>query len=478
MKKVLGIIVILAVVLFGSYFAMGLITEHTLKKTVNMVNQSNELFVEFLEYKRGWFKSQATINWRLRVPARITKNDQEQLVTIPAKEYKGSVPLNINHGPIIYANNKILFGLGDADIHLTLPEEYQEYFNKMYSDKSVMPILDLNVFVNYLNNTKFIANVPHFNLISNDNQTQMISSGITSEVNLSPKLNRVIASLNINDLTFIKEHQKVVIGKISSDCNLKYTKNGLYIGNAHVMFPSILVTNKDQTILKLSQFEISSESHVLKSLFNSNLKLDLDQLFTHGSNYGPAHVMFSLKNLDAKTLAEINHIVSSMQPSTDTERQQLLLSVLPKLPSLLSKGAGIKLSDVTINTPDGLIQGSIELNLPSAAIENPFQLLQKIQGNCKLSISANMLKSIVHASLKQKNNVALQLQQASMPTTTQPSASDVKQQIAAQTDEKIAQLVQSGVIIMQGDHYTLDANLADGHLTINSKAFTPSMLQF
>ena len=145
---------------------------------------------------------------------------------------------------------------------------------------------------------------------------------------------------------------------------------------------------------------------------------------------------------------------------------------------MLSKGAGIKLSDVTINTPDGLIQGSIELNLPSAAIENPFQLLQKIQGNCKLSISANMLKSIVHASLKQKNNVALQLQQASMPTTTQPSASDVKQQIAAQTDEKIAQLVQSGVIIMQGDHYTLDANLADGHLTINSKAFTPSMLQF
>ena len=146
MKKILGLISAIVAILLGSYFAMGWLTERTLKKTVNLVNQSNEFFVEFTQYNRGWFKSLATIKWRLRIPARITKNNQYQLGTIPSKDYNGSLPIEISHGPIIYNNSKVLFGFGEANIHFTLPKEYENYFNKIYSNKSTKPVLDLNVF--------------------------------------------------------------------------------------------------------------------------------------------------------------------------------------------------------------------------------------------------------------------------------------------------------------------------------------------
>ena len=46
MKKLIGLVVIIAALVLGGYYGMGLVTERTLKKNVAIINQSNCLFVD------------------------------------------------------------------------------------------------------------------------------------------------------------------------------------------------------------------------------------------------------------------------------------------------------------------------------------------------------------------------------------------------------------------------------------------------
>ena len=73
MKKLAGLIIILAVLILGGYYGMGVLTERTIKKNIEVINQSNGLFAQIEQYNRGWFSSDAKIKWRLHVPERWLK---------------------------------------------------------------------------------------------------------------------------------------------------------------------------------------------------------------------------------------------------------------------------------------------------------------------------------------------------------------------------------------------------------------------
>ena len=43
MKKLAGLIIILAVLILGGYYGMGVLTEKTIKKDIAIINQSNRI---------------------------------------------------------------------------------------------------------------------------------------------------------------------------------------------------------------------------------------------------------------------------------------------------------------------------------------------------------------------------------------------------------------------------------------------------
>jgi len=46
MKKLAGLIIILAVLILGGYYGMGFLTERTIKRNINVINQSNGLYAD------------------------------------------------------------------------------------------------------------------------------------------------------------------------------------------------------------------------------------------------------------------------------------------------------------------------------------------------------------------------------------------------------------------------------------------------
>jgi uncharacterized protein YdgA (DUF945 family) len=510
MKKIVGLVVVLAAIILGSYYGMGVITERTLKKNLAIVNQSNGLVVRVTQYERHWFTSNAILDWNLHIPARNVKDANGQITAIPAKDYEIRMPLSISHGPVIFADSTVKFGLGYAKTDLDLPKEYTEELDKQYTADSVKPRINTSIFVNYLNNCRLLVNVPPFKLVTKQGNSEFEWLGMLSDISISSKMSHVDGSVTVDGVNLTKEDMKAALGKTTSDYDLHRTEMGLFLGDANLSFPSFLITKKDQKIFEIEQFDVHSNSDVSQGLFSSDFKSMLDKVYANGKVYGPGVVELSIKNLDAQILAKINEQITNIQQGSDNQRQQTLLNLIPELPKLVSKGAELVIPKLSMVMPEGPINGNLSIVFPHENIPNPFQLMQKIQGEGKLQIAAPVFKNFLQDSIKRR--LLAQLSQpaptATAPTeqpapaagtdsteqpasaaatapTAQPApqpttvnAQDIEQQSAAQAEERIASLIQSGTLTMAGTDYVISIKLSQGQLTVNNQPFNPAMIQF
>ncbi len=485
MKKLAGLIIILAVLVLGGYYGMGILTENTIKKNVEVINQSNGLFADIQQYNRGWFSSDAKIKWRLHVPERVVKDSDGNSQTVAAQDYQMEMPLAIHHGPVIYANNHLRFGLGYAETQFPFPEQYNKQFDEMFSKDSVKPQLDLSIFVNYLNKSAVELSLPNFKLISKDGTGNFDWMGMTSSTSMSSNLDKVSGDVVITGLNIAKDDTRVTMGKATSEFDLHQTPGGLYLGDASFTLPSFDVTVKDQQMFGFSELVLSSSSDIEDHLFNTHFTAELNSLFANGQSYGPAEFEVSLRNLDADVLSKINQQATAMQNGTDAERQQAMMALLPELPKLFSKGAEFEISKLNVKLPQGTVDGSLLVSLPKSDNTNPFELIQKVQGNAKLRVPTVVVKQLMQQSVMQQMAKQPEMQQALVaqlqsndPAKANQPAPTPEQLAAMQTDKQIATLEQSGLITTDGTDYVIEVALDQGKFSINGKPFDPSMLKF
>ena len=534
MKKIMGLVVIIAALVLGGYYGMGLVTERTLKKNVGIINHTNGVFIDIQGYDRGWFTSTAALVWHLHVPEHIEKSQDGQTSTVPAKEFSLQMPLKVYHGPFIFSENHVHFGLGYARSNIALPQEFTQKFSNLFTEQSDKPELDVSLFVNYLNNSRLHVDLPSFKLTTKQGGDQFEWLGMDSDVSVSSNLRKIDGNFSIDGFSMTKDKVKATLGKVSSAYNLHESDTGLYLGEASLSVPSFVVTeNSTRKLLEVNQFSIRTGSGVENDLFSSYFKASLDKLVAQDKSYGPAHLELSIKNLDAQVLAEINQQTSKIQQGTDTERQQALLAILPNLPRLFGKGAEFEVSKLSFVVPEGEINGDLLVSLPAGNTGNPFQLLQKVQGHGKLKVPVSVVRSLVMASVKQNlqnqpnvqqvmmkqinNNVADQKAQTSTapsdspassvktgataaappatpPQTTDPvqgkptqdssaqgnplTAVELEKEATTQTSQKLSALEQSGLLSLQGKEYVIELSLLQGQLSVNGKPFNQSMIQF
>lgn len=490
MRKVAGLVVILAVLILGGYYGMGIATERAVRHNLEAINKSNGLFVKIVEYKRKWFSSTALLDWRLQVPERIVKSGDGQSVTVPAQDFEMQMPMVIHHGPIIFANNTVKFGFGYAHTEIPLPAKYNPQFDELFTGESVKPILNLSMFVNYVNNSLVEISIPSFKLIAKKDGQKFDWLGMTSSVDLSSDASKIKGEFTVDGMMFTKDDVKAQVGEINTDYNLQKSDTGLYLGDANMSLPSISVTNKDEKLFELTDFDIHSSCDVESGLFGSQFKLSIDKIFATGKSFGPGNLEIAVKNLDADVLARINQQVNQTQNGTEAERQQALLAIIPEVPKLFSRGAEFEISELSFVMPQGTIEGNLQVNLPAGDSSNPFELMQKIRGKSKLKVPAEVIKLILNESNKQKilsqqnpaaqpvdqSNVAAAI--VSATSTTPEPAADVAQQSIAMSDAQVNSMLQSGLIVQDGSYYVVELSLDNGNLQVNGKPFSAEMIKF
>ena len=503
MRKLAGLVVVLAALILGSYYGMGIITERTLKKNIAMMDQSNGVFIEMEQYHRGLYRSTALLNWRIQIPERTIKNQEGVDVIVPAKDYKMQVPIDIYHGPVMIVGSKPMFGLGFARSQVTLSKTNAEELAKTYSPASIVPVLNLRIFVNYVNSSSLDVNIPAFKLITKEGNSQLEWSGMTSNVDITSSTKQVNGHVTIDGIHFQKEKMIANLGKVVSDFDLHQTNLDMYMGKGNVSFSSFIVMQDDKKTLDVQNLDVHSTNDIHDGLFSAQVKLTLAHLLSADKIYGPASLDVSLNNLDAEILAKINRQANELQQQgSNADHQKALLMLMPELPKLLAKGARLEVSEASVTMPEGIIKGNLLISLPAEGTDNPFQLIQKMKGQGKIMFSAAVLKQLMNTSVKQslQKQAALQAsiitpvpdnapdpEAATAPAsavTAAPEAEvpapkvDDQETIAKQADEKLANMVQSGLLSLQGSDYVVDFKLAEGKLEINGKPFDSAMMSF
>ncbi|PJD91514.1 MAG: hypothetical protein CK424_06820 [Legionella sp.] len=483
MKKWIGLSTVFAAVLAGSYYGMGVMTERTLKKNINILNQSDGVTVTLQHYHRGWFHSHADLKWTLQVPK---KPDAQQNSVKSAdaldKIYYIDIPLDIFHGPMIFSDSKLWFGFGYAHSNVVLPEVYEQQFQAVYDKNSTIPPLNISVFVNYLAKTTIQLNIPSFKLIAKAGKSKFKWMGMQVTINVSANKKHLQGNLLVKGFTWFHEGMKGIHGPVNSDFDLSLREDNLYLGTAHLNLPSLVLLKGQQQVLSLIDAHLTSTSDIKDGLYNTALSANINRASFQNRQYGPSSLEISVRNLDAVTLSKMNTKLNESSNYSDRDRQGVLLSLIPDLPALLCKGAQLKMSHLELNLPEGKLNAAINIELPNEQISNPFQLLQKINGEGKITVSPAVLTHWLQQPIRQKivTKLKSELAAPSGPLVVVPQANvpaqNIEAQVIAKTAEKIQELISLGVLTQVGSDYVLNLKFSNGKLFVNDHPFTSSML--
>jgi uncharacterized protein YdgA (DUF945 family) len=475
MKKIAGLVVILAILVLGGYYGMGIATERTVRHNVDVINQSNGLMANIESYKRGWFTSTAMLDWKLHIPEHMVNDGNE---TVPAQDFEMKMPLVIHHGPIIFTKGAVKFGLGYASTDLALPAQYADQFNNAFTSESTKPKLDLGLFVGYLNSSDLEMSIPAFKLIAKQGG-EFDWKGMNSSTTVTSNADKIDGKMQVDGMQFTQNDVKGTFGALTSEYNLHKVANGLYLGDANLSAPSIIVTQKDQTLFELNDFKFDSSSDIDDNLFSSHFKASVNKIVANGQTFGPGNLEISVRNLDATVLARINEQASRAKHGTDAEKQQALFAMLPEVPKLFSRGAELEISDLSFTMPKGTISGSLSVSLPKGETNNPFEMIPKIHGKGNLKVPADMLSMALKETNKQKllnQNEAASA--ANIPAAAPAVTPEIMQKAAEMTTTQLTAMTQSGLIEKQGDYYVIELTLDQGKLMVNGKLFNPAMMKF
>lgn len=487
MKKFTGLGVIFLALVLGLYYAMGYFTENKVRESLNIINQTNGLTANLSQYKRGWFSSEALIDWQLRVPERVMQASGNQLQTIAAKNYQLQIPFTIYHGPVIFSDRGIKFGFGYAHTSLPLPDEYRQRFNDLFAPSSSEPKLEMSFFVNYLNRSKLHVAVPAFKLIAKQGSAQFEWLGMKTTTHISSSRDQVSGNIFLEGFRLSRENLITAMSNVTSHYKLYKTTAGLYTGKASLSFPAFSVTHKGEKLLELDEFAVQSDTDIDAGLFSSSFQSSIDKIIFNNQTYGPGNLQAAVRNLDANALERINVQANQIQHGPGLESQKAMLAIIPELPKLFSKGAEFEVSKMTFVMPQGEIAGNMLISLPKEEVVNPFQLVQKIQGTGKLKVPVQVFHELLSESIKHKLVLQHKPQPLPSPTSPQPatpaaqnlgSTTDISQQAISIADKQLTGMVNSGLLIQQGSDYLIEVKLSQGQLLVNDKPFNSAMMAF
>lgn len=493
--RLLAVFVVLVIVLLGGYYAMGVGTEMTLKRNISLLNRSNgqvndSVAVAIESYQRGWFNSHATLKWTLTVPDSTSTDMLHRTVMTPHKVYTFEVPLDIHHGPVMWADSKLLMGLGYARTHMGLPAGYEKELDKVYNLKSARLTYDINILVSFLNKTTIQLKVPNYKLLAKKGSDYFQWLGLKTEIEVSGNKQRLQGNLALDGFSWLKNGIQGTLGAVTGDYDIHQELGSLYVGKAQISLPSLVVSTRDQEILRIINAQLSSESDIQKGLFHSSISASLSNLAWSDRVYSNGALDISFKNFDADVLAAINRKLNEAQRISQSS-QSMVWSLLPDLPALLSKGAQLNMSNFTFSMPDGHVKADASLSLPNEVMTNPFQLLQKINGISHLRISPSvitnwmqtMMRHTVQIKMQKQvlNQAAIQAQAAAggviqdQPLPSLDNAA-IEDQVTARVSEKMHEWIDSGVLVQDGEDYLIIFKLINGKLFINGHPFSPALL--
>lgn len=440
MKKLTATLVSLAAVTLVAYYIMGSVVENTFNKQLNAIPKNPVFGMKLDEYKRGLFSATANLVVDVHTPEKIV----DATVVAKAEDIQFTLPLEISHGPFIVTDYGVRFGMGEV---------------------STSPQSHFSALVSYFNHTIWGYNFPGFSMTSNDVKFQW--KGFSTRASISSNVDDIDSKFTFFGIEGSSDRSLVKIDKIDWHLNLNQTKDGLWLEQFHLTLPAVVIQEQDKKSIELEALDFKVGSDEANGGLNIDWNLSLNKVLAEGKTYGPIAIHLSLKNLDAVTMAKTHKLEWEMLQNNQPPELQIATLAF-QLPQLLSRGAELELSTFNVTLPEGNVTGNFKLSLPKNESGDINQLLKKAKGEGQFKASIDAVKALIISLNKQESSTQTQV----VDSTTSPETNTPSQASAF-----LQNLVDKGVLKVEGTDYVVDFKLEDQHVTVNGKDFNPDMLK-
>jgi len=438
MKKMVSLLVILAILAVGLPYFFGREAETQYRKYIDLISLNSSIPLKVSAYDRGIWSSKAITEIPVGGPF-ILKFHHRVL-----------------HGPVMFDRTPgkpkgFQWGMALVASAPNLMETQYGEVHKAFGDED--PISWKSLFA-FNGNVQTFIHSPAKEYTA-ENGATINWQGLEGQFTTDLLLVTLKGKLNIPGL---KAKSGVFDGGIqgfSLEVDEKRSESNLWVGKVLMAVDNVLL-NEPQKGFELTTIKIDGESSEQNRLFNVLWTFDLTRAVMPSGTYGPMEILVRLLNMDSDAMNEIQHL----SPGT-AKTQEIPKPIIRKL---LEKNPTLVIENSKLTLPEGDVLINAKFSMGGANIPETFDdsiYLKTLNGD----LDALLPKSLLEKAITQ--HVTMLLSQDPQYSSMLPD--NQKAELQRQTDQKIEKYKQEGLVMDKEDRYEVKFSVKDGKIMANGK---------
>lgn len=374
MKKLgLSVGIVLGVLFLAPTF-IGDFVESKFNETVNNLASHPSIEVVDSKFEKQWFTGSSTLTIR-------TKGDLDEF-----QAFDITVIDNIYFGPVIFSDEGVGFNLSQSQSQLS--------FNELLVDDEVVKLINDNLSMrsqityglDY--ESSFILNE-----ISTEEDGNTMTFGemkgeftLSNDQTIQGIFNWEGIQFNGPTATFMTEGAYARFDQTLISGNI-YDGSAISVGDIEVTIPALSLTYTETLeSFTLKQLSIKAKSSLENNLLNIKLNYHVDELSAAEQVFKHFNFDFDVQKLDATLLAKLNHLSTQLSNTNPQQPSQIPeQEILDVFNGLLLQNPEVTIADLSVETPDGVIQSSANIQVTDAQINlsNPMAAIKAVKASAE-----------------------------------------------------------------------------------------------
>lgn len=287
---------------------------------------------------------------------------------------------------------------------------------------------------------------PQMSVTDSDTGESLDSSGGLARIEISDAGSQADALMVWPAVTLSGPDVDIRIRDFRLEQSMTHLTGEVWAGSGEIAVDSVAVTPAAETPFTLKEISVRSSSEPVNDgeQLDSQMTFEVAGVSTADEQYGPQRLVFALSGLDVVAWSELTESLSSLQalaisqtsggPQQFERQMAAMQQVNTALRDLAAAGFSVGFPELTLTTPEGVVEGSARISHPELTADQKGEMLmvmQRLTGEMDLSLPIALAEEYPEFQLQ------------------------------------LAPLIKQGLLVQQGDRLVLDASMKDLMLDVN-----------
>ncbi len=362
---------------------------------------------------------------------------------------------HITHGPI---PGIVGIGAGKIETEFVLDAATVAEIKKIFGDKKY---LELQTVLNYSGGGTVKMSSPAINTVVGTRQDKLNWKGLNLEFAFDAAYKKLKFDFNAPGMDLVSSDGSTTMNlgavKMNGDAERAYADGILYVGNSKASISSISFANTQAPNAGFNLKDLILESNTTRKedLFDSALKMGVQQIQVNKQDIGNFHYDYSLKNLHGPSFNQLFTALYAMDRKnlTPEKLEEMQVTFKKHGAEMLKYQPVLSLDRLSLAGKNGEFKASGKLqfvDVKPGDIDNPMLLLNKLESKADVSLAETLVQELING------------------TQTDP---DARTMMLGMFKASIEPYEAQGYIARNGSNLSSQVLWKNGKLTINGKAY-------